>query len=397
MALETQSSIIQYTPVAGTTAFNYPYPFFEDSDIKVKILNSAGVISTPTFTVQATNGNSENGATVTLDSGTTAGDTVTISRTVPVTQEYDLQEGSTIDPTALNKALDRIVAQNQQQLAVGIERALTHPNTDPADSDGNPTLNYVAPSVESRKDKVLGYDNSGNVTALSLLPSGSIGVDTSRGLQKSGNQIGISDLGVTTSLINNLAVTTEKLNDLAVTTAKINDLAITTSKIADNAVTKAKIEQIDANTALGNITSSSATPTNVSITNNLSAAGDTDKDLVYSGTTKAYIDGLTNREVGVNQTWQSVTRAFNTDYTNNTGRPIMLNFSASSSADFHAVGITITPSGGTAVSFNLAQSTNSGGGVSSNGCTIIPNNSTYSLFLVSGSTGLSAYAVHELR
>ena len=203
MALETQSSIIQYTPVAGTTAFNYPYPFFEDSDIKVKILNSAGVISTPTFTVQATNGNSENGATVTLDSGTTAGDTVTISRTVPVTQEYDLQEGSTIDPTALNKALDRIVAQNQQQLAVGIERALTHPNTDPADSDGNPTLNYVAPSVESRKDKVLGYDNSGNVTALSLLPSGSIGVDTSRGLQKSGNQIGISDLGVTTSLIPN--------------------------------------------------------------------------------------------------------------------------------------------------------------------------------------------------
>ena len=291
MALETQSSIIQYTPVAGTTAFNYPYPFFEDSDIKVKILSSAGVISTPTFTVQATNGNSENGATVTLDFGTTAGDTVTISRTVPVTQEYDLQEGSTIDPTALNKALDRIVAQNQQQLAVGIERALTHPNTDPADSDGNPTLNYVAPSVESRKDKVLGYDNSGNVTALSLLPSGSIGVDTSRGLQKSGNQIGISDLGVTTSLINNLAVTTEKLNDLAVTTAKINDLAITTSKIADNAVTKAKIEQIDANTALGNITSSSAIPTNVSITNNLSAAGDTDKDLAYSGTIKSYIDG----------------------------------------------------------------------------------------------------------
>lgn len=291
MALETQNSIIQYTPVAGTTAFNYPYPFFADSDIKVKILSSAGVISTPTFTVQATNGNSENGATVTLDSGTTAGDTVTISRTVPVTQEYDLQEGSTIDPTALNKALDRIVAQNQQQLAVGIERALTHPNTDPADSDGNPTLNYVAPSVESRKDKVLGYDNSGNVTALSLLPSGSIGVDTSRGLQKSGNQIGISDLGVTTSLINNLAVTTEKLNDLAVTTAKINDLAITTGKIADNAVTKAKIEQIDANTALGNITSSSAIPTNVSITNNLSAAGDTDKDLAYSGTIKSYIDG----------------------------------------------------------------------------------------------------------
>ena len=138
---------------------------------------------------------------------------------------------------------------------------------------------------------MLGYDNSGNVTALSLLPSGSIGVDTSRGLQKSGNQIGISDLGVTTSLINNLAVTTEKLNDLAVTTAKINDLAITTGKIADNAVTKAKIEQIDANTALGNITSSSAIPTNVSITNNLSAAGDTDKDLAYSGTIKSYIDG----------------------------------------------------------------------------------------------------------
>ena len=42
---------------------------------------------------------------------------------------------------------------------------------------------------------------------------------------------------------------------------------------------------------MGNITSSSAIPTNVSITNNLSAAGDTDKDLAYSGTIKSYIDG----------------------------------------------------------------------------------------------------------
>lgn len=78
MALEQENSLIQYTPTAGTTAFNYPYPFFETTDIQVRIQDTNGLESTPSFTVVATNGNPQTGGVVTLDTGTTAGDVVAI-------------------------------------------------------------------------------------------------------------------------------------------------------------------------------------------------------------------------------------------------------------------------------------------------------------------------------
>ena len=69
-------------------------------------------------------------------------DVVAIFRRVPYTQEYDLQEGAAIDPTALNTALDRVVAQNQRQ-EIEQDRMVRLPDSDPADADGKPTLNYT--------------------------------------------------------------------------------------------------------------------------------------------------------------------------------------------------------------------------------------------------------------
>jgi hypothetical protein len=280
MALEQENSLIQYTPTAGTTAFNYPYPFFETTDIQVRIQDTNGLESTPSFTVVATNGNPQTGGVVTLDTGTTAGDVVAIFRRVPYTQEYDLQEGAAIDPTALNTALDRVVAQNQRQ-EIEQDRMVRLPDSDPADADGKPTLNYTVAGVEERKGKMLAFDNSGNITTLTIAEQGAenpiIGADFNRGMQILQSQIGIRDLGVTTSLINNLAVTTEKLNDLAVTSEKIKDFAITsdkingsavvTGKIADSAVTLTKIQDIANYRVLGNTSGGSTSPKQVTITN----------------------------------------------------------------------------------------------------------------------------------
>ena len=108
---------------------------------------------------------------------------------------------------------------------------------------------------------------------------------------------------------------------------------------------------------------------------------------------KAYADG---GDIGVGQTWQLVTRALDgTSYTNSTGKPIMVKGRFSGNTDDHTIKIFVTPSGGSEVEIVFATSTNSGGGVSSNGSIIIPNNTAYK-FTKSGDT-LISFSFHELR
>ena len=126
MALSTTTNKKSYTAVSGQTKFDFNIPYFDTTDISVVRVDSDGTYTTlaynaspssaTQFSVTATNSDTSNGATITLGGTATTGSTYTIERTVPYTQQYDLQEGSTIDPTALNKALDRVVAQNQQQI-----------------------------------------------------------------------------------------------------------------------------------------------------------------------------------------------------------------------------------------------------------------------------------------
>jgi hypothetical protein len=186
MALSNENNKITYTPSTSTTEFDFPYPYFDSTDLVVTIQDSAGVITTLTiiteYTVVATNGDPASGATITTASSYTSGDTVTISREVPYTQEYNLQDGATIDPTALNKAFDRTVAQSQQ-IVEQQARQVVHPITDPSG------LTYETPSVAGRASKALGYDASGNVVALDLADSGTISGNASAGIDLTSNII----------------------------------------------------------------------------------------------------------------------------------------------------------------------------------------------------------------
>lgn len=199
MALSGTTNKITFTAVAGQTQFTVPssIPFFDATtidtankkfgDIKVTKESAAGVITeltpdaTPAdgteFKINATNGDPAQGCVVTIGAGATANDQYTVERDVAYTQEYDLQEGATIDPTALNKALDRVVAQNQLQND-GLTRTITFPVTD-LDS-----ITYtVNSSATNRANKVLGFDNNGSITPLSLSNTNLIGVDNNAGLE----------------------------------------------------------------------------------------------------------------------------------------------------------------------------------------------------------------------
>ena len=95
-----------------------------------------------------------------------------------------------------------------------------------------------------------------------------------------------------------------------------------------------------------------------------------------------------NAGIGVNQTWQSVTRAIGTTYTNSTGKPITVAITATCSAGLTVQGLTIN---GVAV---YASSTNVAGAASGFSL-VIPNGATY-VTLTNGGT-LTLVTWVELR
>jgi hypothetical protein len=98
-----------------------------------------------------------------------------------------------------------------------------------------------------------------------------------------------------------------------------------------------------------------------------------------------------NAGIGVNQSWQQVTRTLGTTYNNGTGKPIMLIANPVRNAPSTA-GLNCTING---VEVPLCYNTNSDGGNESVGSIIIPTGANYVL-TVKGE-GLSSYRVFELR
>lgn len=108
-------------------------------------------------------------------------------------------------------------------------------------------------------------------------------------------------------------------------------------------------------------------------------------------TTAFATNAVLNYGLGVNQTWQQVTRTINVDYVNNTGRPIMYvvnvnrNTVSTSNADVIINGVQVP----------ICRGSNSDGGNYSCGSLIIPNGATYRL--VNPGEGWSTYYSWELR
>jgi hypothetical protein len=121
------------------------------------------------------------------------------------------------------------------------------------------------------------------------------------------------------------------------------------------------------------ITPDLGTPTNLVGTN-------------ISGTSNSFNAGL-----GVNQTWQSVTRTSGTPYTNSTGKPIVLLRSFTVTTTNVAASSTISINSGTAMTFVYVFS--SVGNPSPTGNIIIPSGATY----VVTDTNASSVVSFELR
>lgn len=117
--------IVQYIATAGQTVFPYPFPITQNTDIYV-LVNG---IATAAFTVQGA-GN-DTGGTITLTSGASAGDIVTVYRDVDIVRATQFSQNGPFLSSAFNAEFNKIYLIMQQ-----LQNKLNHTIHGPVDELG---------------------------------------------------------------------------------------------------------------------------------------------------------------------------------------------------------------------------------------------------------------------
>jgi len=148
------SARAQYTATSGQTVFTVPFEFFANADLKVYINETLKTLTTH-YTV--TGAGVTGGGSITLVSGATAGQIVTIDRDIAVSRVTDFPLSGPFVVDDLNTELDRLTAI-AQQLETKLTRAVR------LDDFDQPNTFQVLPSKISRAGKIMAFDTNGNVT-----------------------------------------------------------------------------------------------------------------------------------------------------------------------------------------------------------------------------------------
>ena len=156
MTVANNPSRDQYTATSGQTVFPYTFEIFNKDDVVV-IQNSTTLSEGTDYTVSGVGNN--NGGNITFTSGATAGDTITLYRDMAYERTTDYQTSGDFLAAEVNADFDRLWLAVQQNEEVD-SRAVRKPITD-ADS-----INMELPVAATRANKLLGFDASGNVSAV---------------------------------------------------------------------------------------------------------------------------------------------------------------------------------------------------------------------------------------
>ncbi len=224
-----------YSPVSydctGATSFAFEYQFFEEDDLLVYRIEEDGtktLLSEGTnageYSVYAPNNDYSEGATITTVSTYTNG-RIVIAREVDYGQELSIG-GDFVPAKPLEQQLDKLAAQIQQ-VKDSVGRTLVFPATDPAG------FTNEFPIFEARAGKIASFDDSGNLTVIDPVNSGTISVDDVT-IEQDGQTLQVKDGGIDTAQLADNAVTEAKIETGAVITSKITDGAVTREKIADS-------------------------------------------------------------------------------------------------------------------------------------------------------------------
>jgi Chaperone of endosialidase len=123
----------------------------------------------------------------------------------------------------------------------------------------------------------ISYTSGSGISISSNIISSVLGSSIETGELNDGSvtTVKLADGSVVTSKITDSSIVTAKLSDGGVTTAKIADNAVSTAKIVDSAVTYAKLQNVAANSLIGNPTGSAASASEISLGQGLSISGST--------------------------------------------------------------------------------------------------------------------------
>lgn len=154
---------IQYIAAEGQTVYPYPFPITQDSDLVV-VVNGVTYNTDAGYSLSG-QGN-DTGGNVTLNTGSDAGDIVTLYRDIPIERLTQFGQNSGFTSTAFNAEFNNLYLI-AQQLETSIGQCLQIPNTnDPVPST------TLAPGAYA--SKYLAFDSNGNPTPAVLTSSGSL-------------------------------------------------------------------------------------------------------------------------------------------------------------------------------------------------------------------------------
>ncbi len=152
------TTIAKAGPYAGdgtTGPFTVPFRFLDAAHLRV-IRNTAGVETVLALGTDYTvSGVGATSGTVTLVAPLPVGQTLTVVRNVPATQEADYVPGDAFPAESHEQALDKLTMITQQQQEQ-LGRAVIFPTTDESVSE--------LPTADQRSLRVLGFDANGDLT-----------------------------------------------------------------------------------------------------------------------------------------------------------------------------------------------------------------------------------------
>ena len=146
----------QYTATSNQTVFAYSFPIFVDSDLKV-YKGSTLLTLTTHYTVSGAA--TDNGGNVTLGTGATAGEIITIYRDMPVARTSDYQTNGDLRAETLNDDLDKLAMMIQQ-----IEYDLNNRVLRFGQFTTGIPLSEFTESATDRANKVLSFSSTGDPT-----------------------------------------------------------------------------------------------------------------------------------------------------------------------------------------------------------------------------------------
>ena len=217
------------------------------------------------------------------------------------------------------------------------------------------------------------------------------------------NSLGVTATATELNTMDGITATTIELNVLdgiTATTAELNYTDGVTSSIQTQL--DAKAAQATTLTAGTGLTGGGDLSTNRTISAEIATqaeaeAGTVTDKLMTPERTKQAVEALAPGGLGQDQTWQNVgsSRSLNTTYTNNTGKPIMLNLVTNSVGSDTTVRIRVTVGSATMTIAN--ESYPGGRGIYAAGNIVVPSGSTYSVAMDYDGSSLGFSEWYELR